>query len=140
MHESIQHAEDFVDAHPDAEVTMIGHSKGGAEAMANAPATNTNAIVFNSAELSYRNCKLNGFYTAKITSYVVFAEPLSVFNQSLTLGSVRFMRASPYTIAKGISTYIPKLLLFHDVLPFYSIDPVENHSMDAVIDEIKNND
>ena len=34
--ESIEYAKDFVENHWDDEVTFVGHSKGGAEAAANA--------------------------------------------------------------------------------------------------------
>ncbi|EEV47369.1 hypothetical protein Q3F32_00485 [Enterococcus faecium] len=40
-----------VHVNPTIEITMIGHSKGGAEA-ANSVAINTNAIIFNSATVN----------------------------------------------------------------------------------------
>jgi RHS repeat-associated protein len=43
---SIEYVTQFVEDHPDADITYIGHSKGGAEAIYNAIATNRNATVF----------------------------------------------------------------------------------------------
>ena len=47
---SISIAIDFVQNHIYSEVTMVGHSKGGAEAILNALKTGKNAIVFNPAK------------------------------------------------------------------------------------------
>ena len=78
MKASIQSANDFVASHPDAHITFVGHSKGGAEALANAKATNRDAIVFNPAIPNYNFYGLGGSkYTATATSYVVTGEVLS---------------------------------------------------------------
>lgn len=45
MWESIEYAKDFVENHWDDEVTFVGHSKGGAEAAANALRLNKNCII-----------------------------------------------------------------------------------------------
>jgi RHS repeat-associated protein len=49
MKDSISESRYFVANHKDSEITMVGHSKGGAEAVANAVANNKNAITFNPA-------------------------------------------------------------------------------------------
>ena len=78
MRKSINYANEFVTNHPDAHITFIGHSKGGAEALANALATNKDAIVFNPAIPNYEIYGLDAStYTAKATSYVVTGEVLS---------------------------------------------------------------
>ncbi len=78
MKASIQSAKDFVEANKNAHITFVGHSKGGAEALANAKATNKNAIVFNPAIPNYEFYGLGDtIYTAKATSYVVIGEVLS---------------------------------------------------------------
>lgn len=47
MWASINNSIEFVNNNLDADITFIGHSKGGAEAAANAVANNKNAILFN---------------------------------------------------------------------------------------------
>ena len=81
------------DINPDVEVTMVGHSKGGAEAMYNAVYTDTNCITFNSAPTSFTPNGLSAAertYRAKLASgertmthYVVSGEVLNwVFGPS----------------------------------------------------------
>ena len=77
MKDSIEFAQKFVAEHPDAEIIFIGHSKGGAEAAANAVATNCNAIIFNPARANYEAYGLDrDGYTGNITAFVVEGEPL----------------------------------------------------------------
>ena len=78
MKASIAFAKEFVKNHPYSSVTFIGHSKGGAEAIANAVATNKNAIVFNpaTAALDKYDLPIEG-YEGTVTSYVVQGEPLN---------------------------------------------------------------
>ena len=46
MTASIENAKNFVNKYPNAHVTFVGHSKGGAEAISNALATDKDAITF----------------------------------------------------------------------------------------------
>ena len=117
MQESIDSAKYFANGNwGNYEITFIGHSKGGAEAAANAIATNRNAILFNPAELSVINHGFDIFsYNANMTAYVVIGEPLSLFNSSVKYGFS--YRTEP--------------------LPFYSPNPIENHSMEAVKNGVK---
>lgn len=113
MAESIQKAKYFANGEwGEHEITFIGHSKGGAEAAANAMASDRNAIIFNPAQVSLFSVGLDAFnFKGSITSYVVKGEPLSLLNK--------------YVVRYGLQYYtIP--------LPFYSINPKENHSMEAV--------
>ncbi|WP_369677107.1 hypothetical protein, partial [Enterococcus faecium] len=60
------------------EITMIGHSKGGAEA-ANSVAINTNAIIFNPATVNLSAYELDSnTYTANMVAYVVEGDALNV--------------------------------------------------------------
>ncbi len=78
MKDSIREAKDFVASHSGNEVTMVGHSKGGAEAVANAVATNTNCIVFNPATTFLQSYGLTEKdYTADMYVYAVAGEPLT---------------------------------------------------------------
>ena len=78
MKDSIQQSKTFVANHSGYEVTMIGHSKGGAEAVANAVATNTNCIVFNPATTFLQSYDLSADgYTSDMYVYAVKGEPLT---------------------------------------------------------------
>lgn len=78
MKYSITQADNFVKANPDANITFIGHSKGGAEAAANAVATNRNAILFNPATVNLGAYGLNSSsYTGTMTAYIVKGEILN---------------------------------------------------------------
>ena len=77
LQKSVKYATSFKEKHKDSKITMVGHSKGGAEAMANAIATDTDAIVFNPAALAVgANGLGNGEHTGTITAYVVTGEVL----------------------------------------------------------------
>ena len=100
----------------DYEITFIGHSKGGAEAAANAVATNRNAILFNPAAAALKEYGLDAnTYSADMTAYVVKGEPLNALNSLLG--------------ARVIDNY--------ETLPFYSWNPLKNHSMEAVKSGVK---
>ena len=78
MVDSIAFAKRFVNEHPNAHITFIGHSKGGAEAAANAVATNKDAIVFNPATVNLSAYGLSSnTYSANMTTYVVEGEILN---------------------------------------------------------------
>ena len=117
MSESIANAEYFSNGDcGNYEITFIGHSKGGAEAAANAVATNRNAILFNPAAVALNEYGLNAnTYSADMTVYVVKGEPLNALNSLLG--------------AKAIDKY--------ETLPFYSWNPIKNHSMEAVKSGVK---
>jgi fermentation-respiration switch protein FrsA (DUF1100 family) len=77
MKASIQAAENFAKNNPYSRITFVGHSKGGAEAIANAVATGKDAIVFNPATAMLSEYGLDAdAYEGKITSYVVEGEIL----------------------------------------------------------------
>ncbi len=110
MWSSIEFATDFVKNNPNANITFIGHSKGGAEAAVNAVATNRNAILFNPATINLSAYKLNSStYTGTMTAYIVKGEALDVLYGYMS---------------------IPIDKVFY--LPRQSWNPIVNHSMGAV--------
>jgi RHS repeat-associated protein len=99
-----------------AELTFVGHSKGGAEAAGNALATNRNALLYNPAAInasaygldskSYTGTDSNG-----MTVYVVKGDALNSLNKALN------------------SKAIDKIIY----LPSQSSNPITNHSIETVI-------
>jgi len=115
MRNSIEFSREFVKNHRDANITFIGHSKGGAEAAANALATKKDAILFNPASLNPSAYGLKPEeYTGNMTAYIVKGDILN-------------------TIFGPISKPIDKV----EYLPRQSWNPITNHLMDAVKEAIK---
>ena len=122
MKDSLIKVRDFVDKHPGKSITFVGHSKGGAEAVANAVATNKNVIIFNPAQVSLKNNGLENEYknyTGNITSYVVDGEILyNIFGSPI--GDVELLPTMYYT-------GYPKELGFINVK-----NSIDNHYMSTV--------
>lgn len=127
MKDSIKFAKQFNKVHLIEEVTMIGHSKGGAEAAANAVATNRNAILFNPAAVALELYGLKASsYSAKMTAYVVRGEALD-----------QAFGSSSEPIGKKV--YLPiqyrvnyKWNVFKNIS-----NSIKNHSMESVITALK---
>ena len=127
MRAAIAAAERFVNSMPDGtEITFTGHSKGGAEAAANALATGMDAIIFNSA---FPNLSAYGLgdamkgYEGTITHYVIAGEALTLFYLALKTKNpllARFLLDNPAVITIMLS---PENLL----------TIFQNHDMDAII-------
>lgn len=123
--DSIKYSTEFVKAHKNNEVTMVGHSKGGTEATANAVANNKNAITFNHAPVVlWANDLSDKGYTEIMTHYVVKGEML---NQLLGEPSV------------GSMMYLPQV---HKIKWWYwewynDYQRIINHSIDSVIESLK---
>ncbi|BDX40385.1 hypothetical protein Q3F63_06520 [Enterococcus faecium] len=105
---------------------MIGHSKGGAEAAANAVATDTNAFLFNPATVNLSAYELNSStYTADMIAYIVKGDALN-------------------NIFGGMSNPIGELIMLdrqHDS-PWWRIisrigNSVKNHGMEAIISALE---
>lgn len=132
MSASIKKATGFVNNHKSNEVTFVGHSKAGAEAMADAIKTNNNAIIFNPASLNASG--LNAArYTAQVDEYIVRGEPLnSIFGPvSTTFGSHDRITYLP---AQHSLSSLGRLLLgptISSVIGAYN--SYQNHSMESVI-------
>ncbi|MBP5402883.1 MAG: hypothetical protein J6Y36_06980 [Treponema sp.] len=78
MKQSIEFAKKFVEEHPDASITFTGHSKGGAEAAANAVATGKDAFVFNPATVNLNAYGLDAKnYKGSMKAYIVDGEILN---------------------------------------------------------------
>lgn len=92
----------------EADLTFVGHSKGGAEAVANAVATNRDAYVFNPAAVNLKAYGLNSKnYSESMTAFVVKGDPVA--------GTYPLLFAKP----------IDKLIM----LPRQSwTNPIENHN------------
>lgn len=78
MRKSIKKADELKKKYPNAIITFAGYSKGGAEAAANAVATNMDAVLFNpsSASFGLYGLKLKN-YTGEMVSYIMDGEILS---------------------------------------------------------------
>ena len=79
MHLSLKVAKEVVRKFKNSEITFVGHSKGGAEAAANAVATNRNAILFNPAAVNLKKYGLSienytGYKGLGVTAMVVRGE------------------------------------------------------------------
>ncbi|MDQ0047821.1 RHS repeat-associated protein [Paenibacillus polymyxa] len=125
MRDSILKSSYFVANHKDSEITMVGHSKGGAEAIANAVANNKNAITFNPAVPSLSKYGLsNKNYTANAINFVVTNEILNK-----TLG----------TVDTGTTNYLPtqyKIKWWHSDA-YKTWQMIRNHKMGSVKNALK---
>ena len=146
MVKSISIATDFVNNHKDAHITFVGHSKGGGEALANAKATNCNAIVFNPAIPNYEIYGLgDSKYTAKATSYVVTGEILS--SAYIAAEIIALSPTTPVTptliddfiALSSRAIFNSKPFWETDWLPNEAWSPIEDHSMQEVITALNPN-
>lgn len=118
------------------EITFVGYSKGGAEAAANAVATNKNCILFNPATVNLSAYGLSeDNYHASMTAYIVEGEILS-----LTMG---WMSKPIDNVVYLPSQYKANYGEWYEVWKnakerINSLDyPIQNHLMDAVIKALK---
>lgn len=124
MRNSLDYSKDFVKDHADANITFVGHSKGGAEAAANAVATKKNAILFNPATVNLGAYGLNSSdYSASMTTYIVEGEILHTIE-------------GPFSKPIGRVEYLPEQYPTNNPVT-YAENAVKNHSMDAVIAALK---
>jgi hypothetical protein len=126
MKNSISKSRQFVKDHVGFEVTMVGHSKGGAEAVANAVASNVNCIIFNPAKTFLSAYGLSSdSYTANIIEIVVKGEALN-------------------TVQRWFSRPIDKIIYLstQHTSPWwqvwmYPMNAIKNHRIAAVICGLK---
>ena len=149
MTASIENAKNFVNKYPNAHVTFVGHSKGGAEAISNALATDKDAITFNSARPNYKAYGLdNEGYNGTITPFVVQGEILSSVYESLPSSVLLFERVTMFgglmqnCLAKIIvmltpAVYQSPMISEPIMLPRQDGNDVANHLMPAVIEAMK---
>lgn len=89
MKDSIEFAKKFVEDHPNSNIVFAGHSKGGAEAAANAVATGKKAFLFNPAKANFEAYGLDADeYDSKMTTFVVDGELLSELLEDLPLETI----------------------------------------------------
>lgn len=124
MSDSISFAKKFVNDHPDANIIFVGHSKGGAEAAANAVATGKKAILFNPAKTNYAAYGLDlAGYKNEITSYVVDGEALDYYTGFLPFETP----AVRVILGKG-----------ENASDFSFNERVARHGIDTIIEILKN--
>ncbi|MBU5676150.1 hypothetical protein KQI88_06950 [Alkaliphilus sp. MSJ-5] len=130
LKDSVRYSEQFVEditaIDENAIITFVGHSKGGAEAAANAVANNKNAILFNPATVNLKAYGLDSSeYTASMIAYIVEGDILNTVEGwfSKPIESVVDL-----PIQYPVNTWNPKRNIDNGI---------KNHSMDAVKDAIK---
>ena len=127
MKDSIAFAQEFVKEHSGCNITFIGHSKGGAEAAANAVATNRNAILFNPATVNLNAYGLDSSnYSANMIAYIVEGEVLSdIFGPiSAPIDEVEYLNS--FFCSSEMDLFAGPLFGF--------VLSVIKHSMDTVIE------
>ena len=123
---SIAYANEFVKDNPNTDITFTGHSKGGAEAAANAVATGKNAIIFNPATVNLKAYGLDGKkYEANMMAYIVKGEILNnIFGKISTPIDAKTMLPTPF-----LSIFIG---CFSETAA-----SINSHSMNSVIKGLK---
>ena len=131
-------AQSFVNERPNASITFVGHSKGGAEAAANGVATNRDFIIFNPATPNFGAYGLSeADFTASGQSFIIDGEVLDlVLRRTL-------MRGRP--VDELISLNRPNrpawqaltLLIPNVFLGIEKWRTVYTHGMDAVIEALR---
>lgn len=122
---------EFVDNYAGQEITMVGHSKGGAEAAANAVASNTNAIIFNPATVNLSAYGLKSSeYRASMTAFIVRGDILNN-----TFGPISRPIDNPIYLTSQHKT--PWWVLGPARRAFNLYNSIQNHLMDAVIEALK---
>lgn len=127
MKYSLKKAERFVNKHKNREITFIGHSKGGAEAAANAVKTNKNCIIFNPATVNLGAYGISeSGYTGSMVAYIVKGE---------ILHSLEGIFSKPI----GRVVYLPQQYGgdWKHAWRTTVMDGIENHLMGAVKDALK---
>ncbi|WNX33662.1 Mbeg1-like protein [Brevibacillus laterosporus] len=127
MKASIKNSIEFVKNHSNNEITMAGHSKGGAEAAANAVASNKNSIIFNPATVNLKAYGLSSSnYSASMTAFIVKGD---------ILNSTEAGFSKP--IDKAV--YLPQQHRGHwyELWQTSTVDRIKNHMMDAVKNALK---
>ena len=127
MWDAINYSVEFTNSHSQ-EIAFIGHSKGGAEALAAAVATGKNAIAFNPAKPNLKDYNLSeGNYDGNAISYVVRGEILNNLFGEPGIVRVEYLKQkykTPWYFV-GNARNIANL-----------VNPILNHFMEAVLSGI----
>lgn len=121
MWDAINYSKGFVGSHLQ-EITFVGHSKGGGEAIAAATATNKNAITFNAANFNFSKYGLTETNKSGIKNYYVDGEVLSA-----AIGYARFGTTQPLLPTQY---WTVDWSIFGREIKIPA--PIKNHYMDAV--------
>jgi len=131
MKDSISKSKEFVEKYKNNEITFVGHSKGGAEAAANAVATNKNSILFNPATVNLSVYNLNfGEYSAEMNAYIVKGE---ILNNIFGLISSPINKAVPLPNQHNTPWWVQGRA--RKAVDLYN--SIENHLMPSVINALK---
>ena len=123
MWDAMNFSKGFVNSHEGHEITFVGHSKGGGEAIAAATYTHKNAITFNAANFAFEEYGLiEEDRTGQIDNYYVRGGGLSATIGVSKIGETHWLDTQyriPITIGVGsVTIFVP--------------DPYSNHLMGAV--------
>ena len=125
MKASIEISQKFVKEHSYAHTTFVGHSKGGAEAAANAVATNKKAILFNPMIPNLALYGLNpNEYSSDMTSYVIEGEILNSVFGEVRVGNTEYLTIpQEYKIQSGdyFEKIKDKIIWAHDISTIINI-------------------
>ncbi len=135
MKSSIAKSMDFVKNNKYNEITMVGHSKRGAEAVANAVANNRNAITFNPATPKLEKYGLDDRnYTGNLKNYVVTGEVLNGLLGEVSTGTTVYLPQQVFFDNNNVrtETWYNKPAVIYDTKKEQVRVAVENHSMDSV--------
>ena len=125
MKASIDFAQNFVKKNSNSDITFTGHSKGGAEAAANAVATDRNAIIFNPATVNLGAYGLSSRnYKGSMSAYIVKGEILNN-----TFGALSKPIDKTIMLPSPLASVGLNILLGQRNI----ISAVNNHSMSSVI-------
>jgi uncharacterized protein YukE len=134
--DSLKYVDKFITKHPEAKITFVGHSKGGAEAALNAVYYDKDAILFNPAAANLKDYGLKASdYHANMTAYVVDGEILNGIEGfvSKPIDKEVTLPTQHCTIPEPIATaalFVPQLRTIDAGIGV--VDAGENHSMASV--------
>jgi uncharacterized protein RhaS with RHS repeats len=120
MWDAINYSKDFANSHSQ-EITFVGHSKGGGEAIAAATATGKNAITFNAANFNFGKYGLTERNKSGIKNYYVSGDGLSAAIGVASFGITYWLPTQDWMVDWNIFGWEIKVP-----------DPLGNHSMSAV--------
>ena len=130
MWDAIEKAKQFVVKVGKIEVTIVGHSKGGAEATAAAVATNKAAITFNPmiANLSDYRVNANNYNIGKMRHFIVKNEVLNILFKEPPVGRSIYLPTQHVLIPDILG--IPLNIV---ISAYNAVGMIQNHSMESVI-------